>query len=44
MAMSFQGIPFANWNSDWRFLFLGVILLLAVLVNNYVRRQAEKAR
>jgi simple sugar transport system permease protein len=41
IAMSTQGIPFAGWNSDWRFLFLGVILLLAVLVNNFVRRKAE---
>ncbi len=41
MAMSFQGIPFSGWNSDWRFLFVGVILLLAVLVNNYVRTKAE---
>ena len=44
MAMSFQGIPFAGWNSDWRFLFLGVILLLAVAGNNYVRRKAEQIR
>ena len=43
MAMSFQGIPFAGWNSDWRFLFVGVILLLAVLVNNFVRKKAEEA-
>ncbi len=43
MAMSFQGIPFAGWNSDWRFLFVGAILLLAVLVNNYVRAKAEAA-
>ncbi|MCZ6457024.1 MAG: hypothetical protein O6650_07240 [Actinobacteria bacterium] len=43
MAMSFQGIPFAGWNSDWRFLFVGVILLLAVLVNNFVRKRAEEA-
>ncbi len=43
MAMSFQGIPFAGWNSDWRFLFVGAILLLAVLVNNYVRSKAEAA-
>jgi len=41
MAMSFQGIPFSGWNSDWRFLFLGVILLLSVLVNNWVRKKAE---
>ncbi len=44
MAMSFQGIPFASWNSDWRFLFVGVILLLAVIVNNYVRGKAEKSK
>ena len=44
MAMSFQGIPFSGWNSDWRFLFVGVILLLAVLVNNYVRARAEASR
>ncbi len=44
MAMSFQGIPFAGWNSDWRFLFLGVILLLAVLANRWVRNKAEAAR
>jgi ribose/xylose/arabinose/galactoside ABC-type transport system permease subunit len=43
MAMSFQGIPFAGWNSDWRFLFLGVILLLAVMANNYIRKTAEEA-
>jgi simple sugar transport system permease protein len=43
MSMSTQGIPFAGWNSNWRFLFLGVILLLAVAGNNYVRRRAETA-
>ena len=43
MAMSTQGIPFARWNTNWRFLFLGVILLLAVAGNNYVRRRAELA-
>jgi simple sugar transport system permease protein len=44
IGMSLQGIPLARWNSDWAFLFLGVILLLAVLVNNYIRRKAEAAR
>jgi simple sugar transport system permease protein len=44
MSMSTQGIPFAGWNSNWRFLFLGVILLLAVAGNNYVRRKAEQSR
>lgn len=44
MAMSKQGIPFANWNSDWRFMFLGVILLLAVIGNRFIREQAEASR
>ena len=39
-----QGIGFSGWNSDWRFLVLGALLLVAVLVNNYVRGRAEKAR
>ncbi|HEU5474346.1 MAG TPA: ABC transporter permease [Actinophytocola sp.] len=38
VGMAFIGIQFSGWNTDWRFLFLGVILLLAVLVNNLVRR------
>ena len=40
MAMSTQGIPFAGWNTNWRYLLLGVILLLAVIANNYVRNKA----
>lgn len=44
IGMAFIGIAFAGWNTDWRFLFLGVILFLAVLVNTFVRRRAEGAR
>ena len=44
MAMSQQGISFAGWNTDWRFVFLGAILLVAVYANGYVRRLAEAAR
>lgn len=44
VGMAFIGIQFSGWNTDWRFLFLGVILLLAVLVNNYIRTRAEGAR
>ena len=44
MGMAEIGIPFSGWNSDWRFLFLGVILVLAVLLNTYIRRQAEERR
>ena len=44
MGMTTIGIVFAGWNSDYHFLFLGVILLLAVLLNTWVRRRAEMAR
>jgi len=44
MAMSKQGIPAARWNSDWRFAFLGVILLAAVIANNFIRSKAEASR
>jgi len=44
MAMSKQGISFAGWNTDWRFVFLGGILLAAVVANGYVRKLAEGAR
>jgi len=38
------GIIFANWDSNWYFTFLGVILFLAVGVNTLVRRRAMAAR
>ena len=44
MAMSQQGIPSARWNSDWRFVFLGAILLLAVIANRFIRTKAEGMR
>jgi ribose/xylose/arabinose/galactoside ABC-type transport system permease subunit len=44
MAMSVQGIPYARWNTDWRYLFLGVILLTAVIANNFIRSKAEATR
>jgi simple sugar transport system permease protein len=44
IGMTFIGIQFSGWNTDWRFLVLGVILLAAVLVNTYVRKRAEGAR
>ena len=33
-----------GWNSDARFTFLGGVLLLAVLLNNYTRKKAQEAR
>ena len=44
MAMSTNGVQSTGWNSDGRFAFLGVVLLLAVLVNNYTRKKAQEAR
>ncbi|MBB4660468.1 ABC transporter permease [Conexibacter arvalis] len=44
VGMAFIGIQFSGWDTDWRFLFLGVILLIAVLINNFIRRRAEGAR
>ena len=44
IAMSKQGIPLARWNSDWRFAFLGVILVSAVIANSFIRSKAEASR
>ena len=44
VTMATLGIPFARWNSDWRFLFLGVTLLIAVLANRSIRTKAEALR
>jgi simple sugar transport system permease protein len=43
-GMTQQGIVYAGWNSDWFKLFVGAMLLLAVLANQYVRRFAEQSR
>jgi len=42
-GMAKQGIVFAGWDSDWFQLFLGALLLVATLLNRYVRRRAEAA-
>jgi simple sugar transport system permease protein len=39
-----QGIVLSRWDADWFFLFLGVVLLAAALLNQLVRRAAEEAR
>ncbi len=44
MAMPLIGISAARWNTDWRFLFLGVILALAVVSNRFIRNKAEGIR
>ena len=44
IAMSYNGIGSARWNSDGKFAFQGAVLLIAVLVNNYTRKKAQEAR
>jgi ribose/xylose/arabinose/galactoside ABC-type transport system permease subunit len=44
VSIATLGIPFARWNSDWSKLFLGVILLLAMLANRSIRTRAEGTR
>jgi simple sugar transport system permease protein len=42
-GMTSQGIVYAGWDSDWFKFFLGAMLLLSVLTNQYVRRYAEQS-
>ncbi len=44
MAISTNGVQSTGWNSDGRYTFLGGVLLLAVLVNNFTRKKAQEAR
>jgi len=39
-----QGIVFTGTDSSWNFVFLGVMLILAVLVNSWIRRRAGGAK
>ncbi len=43
-GMTQQGIVFAGWDPNWFKAFLGVMLLLAVAVNLYIRRLATNRR
>ncbi|WP_346007932.1 ABC transporter permease [Janibacter terrae] len=40
-GMTRLGINYAGWNVDWFYTFLGVMLLLATLVNLYVKKKAD---
>jgi simple sugar transport system permease protein len=40
-GMTTQGIVYAGWDPNWFRAFLGVMLLLAVMVNLYVRKLAN---
>lgn len=39
-----QGIFFTGVSTDWFQVFVGVMLLLAVVFNNYIRKRASEAR
>ena len=43
-GMVSQGIFFTGVNTDWFQVFLGVMLLLAVIVNNFIRQRAARSR
>jgi simple sugar transport system permease protein len=40
--MTVQGIVYAGWDPNWFRFFLGLMLLLAVLLNLNVKRISEK--
>ena len=40
-GMANKGIVYAQWNPDWFKFFLGLMLLLAAIVNLIVKRRAE---
>ncbi|WP_236239435.1 ABC transporter permease [Streptomyces sp. CC228A] len=40
-GMTGKGIVYAEWNPDWFTFFLGAMLLLATLLNAWVRKRAE---
>lgn len=39
-----QGIFYARVDSDWFQVFMGAMLIIAVLVNNFIRKQASEAK
>ena len=39
-----QGLVFARVDADWFQVFMGGMLIVAVLVNNYIRKRAEAAK
>ena len=43
-GMTRVGITFAGWDTDWYFAFLGAMLLIAVLLNNFTQQQATRMR
>ncbi len=44
VGMVQQGIVFTGTDSDWFLVFLGAMLIIAVLINNFIRKQASEAK
>ena len=44
IGMAFIGIAYAGWNTDWSWLFLGLILFVAVLTNSLISRRFQGVR
>jgi len=44
MGIADIGIPYALWDQDWRWTFIGVILLAAVLTNTFIGNRAKGAK
>jgi simple sugar transport system permease protein len=43
-GMANKGIVYAQWNPDWFKFFLGLMLLLAAIVNLIVKRRADASK
>jgi simple sugar transport system permease protein len=43
-GMTSQGIFIARWNTDWFRVFLGGLLLVAVILNGYIRKRTTEAQ
>ena len=41
-GIAFIGIPHAGWSIDWRWTFIGVMLLAATLINHIVRERIRQ--
>jgi simple sugar transport system permease protein len=44
IGMVRQGVVFAGVSADWFLVFMGAMLIAAVLINNFIRKRAEAAR
>ncbi|WP_405859092.1 ABC transporter permease [Streptomyces sp. NBC_00090] len=43
-GMTSKGIVYAEWNPDWFMFFLGAMLLLATLLNAWIRKRVEATK